>query len=288
MASHGAGLFLAIALGATAAGPLAGQEPDLPGAGPALDLVTDRPDVTESTNIIAPGWAQLEVGASLAGEGPSTDALSLPGTLLRMGLSRRVEARLGWDGYQDVSADGSPGVDGGSCGGPAGPDTEVCSASGAADGEAGLKILLLERGGWRPDLALLTFVSLPIGDDAFTSGELDPGFKALFAGDFSERVGWGANVGLAWPMEAVGGTESRRRIFSWSYSVGVGLAESLGGFIEVFGEDPSGAAAQSSLDGGLTYKLTPDVQLDASGGFGLDEDAADWFVGGGLAFRLKL
>lgn len=233
------------------------------------ELVTDRPDVTESTNIVAPGWFQMEVGGSVEGEEGGSETLALPGSLLRIGVTRRIEARLGWDGYHEQNGrDPAPAEGGDSC---------PCEASGTGDGQAALKVLLLDRSGPIPDFALLPSITLPIGDEPFTSGSADPGFKLLFANDLSPRVGWGANVGAEWP--------SGERLLSWSASFGFGLAESLAAFAELFGEDGAGEPAAHSLDGGLTFAAGPHLQLDASGGIGLNEAAPDWLLGAGLAFR---
>ena len=39
------------------------------------------------------------------------------------------------------------------------------------------------------------------------------------------------------------------------------------------------------MNGGITWVLQPDLQLDASAGFGLNDRAADFFLGCGLSFR---
>lgn len=41
----------------------------------------------------------------------------------------------------------------------------------------------------------------------------------------------------------------------------------------------------NSFDGGFTYLLRDDLQVDASAGVGLSDDADDWFVGLGLSLR---
>jgi hypothetical protein len=39
-----------------------------------------------------------------------------------------------------------------------------------------------------------------------------------------------------------------------------------------------------SFDTGLTYQARNNLQLDASSGVGLSDDADDWFVGAGISF----
>jgi hypothetical protein len=253
---------------------LAQQEEDVISANIA-ELVTDRPDVTESTTIVPTGWIQLELGGTREEEGAAR-TLAGPATLMRVGLLPRVEARLAWDGYQDVQ-DAEPGVLGpGIC----------CDASGVADGEASLKILVAERRRWRPDVALLPSLTLPFGRRPFTNEHADPGLKALLANDFSSRLSWGMNLGATWISRLT--DSSRVRVISWSYSLGLDLGPRLGGFLELFGEDQEGEPAAHSFDGGFTFQTSPNVQLDASASVGLSSAAPDWSLGAGLAFRLPV
>ena len=42
---------------------------------------------------------------------------------------------------------------------------------------------------------------------------------------------------------------------------------------------------QHSLDGGLLYLPTPNIQLDLRAGFGLSDRPTDFFAGAGVSFR---
>ena len=51
---------------------------------------------------------------------------------------------------------------------------------------------------------------------------------------------------------------------------------------------PTGAASNAPehyLDGGLTFLLTDDLQLDWRAGFGLNDASDDFFTGVGFVFR---
>jgi hypothetical protein len=75
---------------------------------------------------------------------------------------------------------------------------------------------------------------------------------------------------------------------SASVALGIGLTDRLGAFVEYFGFYPSGRSNEADThyaDGGLTWLLTQDLQLDARIGFGLNDDADDVFVGAGFAVR---
>ena len=69
---------------------------------------------------------------------------------------------------------------------------------------------------------------------------------------------------------------------------GMAAGEKLGAFVELFGNPILSGVGESSssFDGGFTYLVRPNVQLDAFAGTGLSGDAPDWFAGLGISFRL--
>jgi hypothetical protein len=239
------------------------------------ELVTDRPDVTESASIVPPGWLQAEAGVSHEEAGIRTFAV--PGTLVRIGVAPWVEMRLGWSGLIDREGDCAPGA-----------AAAACETSGAGDAEAGVKVLLVERAGARPDFALIPSVSLPLGDEDVTSDGLDPSLTAAVANDVSSAVGWGVNAGVASVSPGRGPIDERSALAFWSGSLGFDLGERLGSFLEYFGEAPEGEPALHAVDTGFTWLVTPHVQLDASAGVGLTDRSPDLFIGAGLAFRADL
>ena len=110
------------------------------------DMVTDRPDQTESAAVVPRGLLQVETGYLFARDG-DVDGHAVPGTLFRLGLGGRLELRIG-----------HVGIVGGA------------GRRGAGDSELGAKINLIARAdGWRPELALLSGLSLPTGDPAAAS-----------------------------------------------------------------------------------------------------------------------
>ena len=151
------------------------------------DLVTDRPDQTESATVVPRGLMQVETGYLFARDG-DVDGYEVPGTLFRIGLSGWTELRIGHAGM--VGGEGS---------------------HGAGDSELGAKVNLIGRAdGWRPELAILGGLSLPTGDDGFSSDSVDPSFLVLFAHELSPRLSLGYNVGAAW--ESSGDQAGSRRV----------------------------------------------------------------------------
>lgn len=245
-----------------------------PGAPP--ELVTDRPDQTESSAPVPRGTVQLEVGGSFQrfdDRDVRLEVQEIPGTLVRFGMTDRVELRLGWTGFvdQELSLGGS---------------TE--SVDGAGDGELGVKVALSEERGRRPESAFLFSTSVPWGDADLTSDRFDPSFRFLAGHTLTDRLSFGYNAGMAWSSRrGARGVVETVSVAEYTAALGISWTERLGAFVELFGELPVDAPGGDvhSFDGGFTYLLRPNLQLDVSGGVGLTDTAADWFVGAGIAVR---
>ena len=230
----------------------------------APELVTDRPDQTESAVAMPQGLVQVETGYLFARAHDGADTHTAPGTLVRIGLGGRTELRLGHTGII-----GSGG------------------RRGAGDSEIGAKVNLIPvADGWRPQLAVLGGLSLPTGADRYSSGGADPSFLFAFAHDLAPRLSLGYNAGAAW--ESVAGHPDRDAFIVYSLVLGVSLTDRLGTFLEVFGDrQVTGAAATSaSVDAGFTLLLDDLVQWDVSVGRRLHGPAEELFVGTGLSFRV--
>ena len=241
-----------------------------------MELVTDRPDQTESTNIVPVGYIQVETGGTFVhdkNQGVKVRSYEFPGTLVRAGVMDGAELRIGWGGYawQKTEDNGISRIDGGS------------------DMEIGSKIHLWQEKGLRPEGALLTGISLPTGSQNFTSERVDPSFRFNMSHTLNDRLSLGYNLGATWGSSLNDNLEDRDRagVFNYTTSLGIGLSEKLGMFVEFFGDVPVNARGrpQNSFDGGFTYKLQPNVQLDISGGVGISEDANDFFAGMGISVR---
>ncbi len=244
-------------------------------AEPPPELVTDRPDQTESASVVPAGFYQLETGLGFERQeaGPLTvRTLSGPGTLVRIGLGGRTELRAGWEGWvdQDIDVAGSGGFD--------------RSVSGIGDGEIGAKVKLREEAGALPEMALLAGLSLPVGDEELTSDEYEPAVRLAFAHTLSNRLGLAYNLGAERSHDEGEGFTR----FLYTVALGAGFTDRIGAFVEVFGEEPESGApggSQVSLDGGVTYLVRPNLQLDAYAGAGLPDDAPDWLAGLGVSVR---
>ncbi len=237
-------------------------------------LVTDRPDKTESTSIVPRGLAQVEAGWALETvslSGTSLHTHTVPGVLARVGVLSALEARVGFDGFQLTN---QPAAFGG---------------EGFGDVELGFKYRLVKAQGALPDIALIAAVSVPTGADGVTSGRVDPTVLLTLSRPISARVSVGSNLGSAWSTTD-NGLGGRTTVVDLTYtlSFGVTLADRVGVFAETFGSLPAdNGEAAHHVDGGCTFLVRDNLQLDVSVGRGIaGAGASDWFVGAGVSVRL--
>jgi len=226
-------------------------------------IVTDRPDFTESSEVVPKGGFQFESGVSYEGEGPSRSATA-PSALIRIGLGARTELRIGADGYLSEALQG-------------------VRTAGGSDMEIGGKVRVFNQEQIGVDLALLPSVSLPTGAEAFTSGAVDPSMKVTWARELPAGFGLTGNVNFASVSDGAGRFGQQ----SLSFSLGHDLVAGWGGYVEAYGfsrlERDGGRAV--TFNGGMARPVGDSIQFDLEAGRGLTTGAPDWFVGFGFAIR---
>lgn len=245
--------------------------------GPNLDepIVTDRPDFTEASVTVGQGVAQVESGYTYFynnDDGESVRTQSFGEPLFRYGMfADWFEVRVAlFPLNQRTIADG---------------DSD--STAGLADLYTGVKFALTPQDGFLPEMALVPQMNIPTGSDAFSSDTVEPGVNWLYGWDINDCLATG------------GSTQANRRIddtgdsyvqMAQSWTINYSLAEGLGAYTEWFALIPSGADTDHTehyFDGGFTYLVTDNVQLDLRAGVGLNDAADDYFIGTGLSFRVR-
>lgn len=258
------------------------------------ELVTDRPDLTESSSVVPKGTVQIEMGWSMDkvnSPGGNLSAFHFPETLARIGLHDRIEFRLGWDGGQWQELELENGT---------------FNSSGAGDMQVGTKIALWGESGWLPETAVILGSSLPAGTrcrasdqlekrlycssfNLYSSRRFDPSAVVAMSKTLNERLSLGWNLGTAWLTEREddGDLDTLPRGI-YSVALGIAATDRTGFFVEFFGDTSltGGSRPANSLDGGVTFLILPIVQLDASAGKGISSESPDWFAGVGISFRL--
>ena len=233
------------------------------------DLVTDRPDQTESSAIVPLKSLQIETGFVVEHkehDGIKEHHFAFNSTLLRYGLLENLELRLGLEYLGEKSTNTGTNIS--------------HTITGLSPLYTGFKLKISDERGWKPDIAFLAGLILP-----FTAKkEFKPNFTAVdfrfaFSHTLSQWFSIGYNLGAVW--------DGQTAVPSYFYSVALGaaLVEKLGMFVEGYGLIAENGEAKHLLDVGFTYLLLPNFQLDASGGIGL-QNSIDNFLSAGITFRL--
>lgn len=228
-------------------------------------IFTDRPTFSVGPGTIAPGHIQFETGYTFSYEDahPDGHTHTFPETLLRIGLMENFELRVEWPNLTYI--DNGTNVD------------------GFRDLGVGFKVQVFQQQGFRPRLSFAGRLSIPTGNEAFSSDQLDPELRTILTYAFNERVELFGNVNIAGPSSQ--GT----RFVQVSSSLGLSatLRDHLSGFVEYFGLYPRDVASGSAnfLQTGFVYHLTYDIQLDARVGAGLNRGTDDVLTGAGVSWR---
>lgn len=260
-ASRGPAIILALAFALPSALSAQGADDE-----PA-PLIGDRPDFTESASVV--GRLQLETGYTYEEAGP-TELHTAGEMLVRIPASRRLELRVGVPSWAWSRIGHGPGAG--------------SEADGVTEASLGVKVELREPSpdGGGPQVALLAGTTIPTGGDMGADG-LHPGGRLAAVLELSDRLALAANAGVASAEDA----GSRHAELAGSVSLGVGLAERLGAYLETFGLAPTGDGPGSStvVNGGLTWLVGRDLQLDVRLGTGLSGPSPDLIFGAGLVWR---
>jgi hypothetical protein len=231
----------------------------------APELVTDRPDFTESSEVVGHRVVQIESGLTLEQTNARTRQMTAPQVLVRVGVGPRFELRFAGDGFVSQSLQTPSGH---------------VRTSGRSDLEVGgkYKFAAADRAG--VDLAVIPFLSLPTATDGFSSNGYDPGVKLTAARELPRGFGLSGNLNVANLTSDTGRAWAREA----SLSLGHGLGGPFGAYWEGFGTLTHGGC-DCTVNTGVTMVLGQNRQFDVEVGRGVSGAAQDWFVGVGFAVR---
>jgi hypothetical protein len=230
------------------------------------ELAPDRPDKTESPYTVDAGHFQLEMDVMTFTLNRSNDARieawNVAPVNFKIGLFNNVDLQFIFDNYLYVRTEDRQAH-------------KMTTQSGIGDLTTRLKINLLGNDGGQTAFGVLPFVKFPtntdhLGNDAFEGGVIFPLAVKLPAG-------W--DLGLETGGSFLRNEQGRgyHAEFVNSVTVGHELVGKLGGYIEFFSSvsTEDGSSWVGTVDLGLTYGLTDNIQLDAGVNLGITHSAND-------------
>jgi hypothetical protein len=233
------------------------------------DLITDRPDQTESSTVVPLKSLQIESGFVL--ENNSNDyanekSYTINSTLFRYGIMENFELRLGLEFLKNsIELKNSD---------------STSAISGLGPLYTGFKLQICDEELYLPEIAFLGGLILPLtANKNFNLKYSGSAFRFSLSHTISGSTSVGYNLGVEWDGE------SSIPIYFYSLAIGIDISDKLGMFIESFGMLPEDGNSENLIDGGFTYLLSSSFQIDVSGGFGINDSAINNFISFGLSLR---
>lgn len=233
------------------------------------DLVTDRPDATEAPTVVPAGSLQVETGAlftSFEKDNTLIEIYTYNTTLLRYGILDNLELRVGWN-LDEVQTT---------------IDREATEATNARFSPLlfGAKVAIAQEKGLKPEIGLIGHLFLPFTAakevrPQYTSAD----FRFAFNHTLSEKSGLAYNVGAQWE------SDDPEIAYIYTLAYGYSFTDKFGTYVELYGDFPEDSRANHFWDAGVTYLVSPLMQLDATIGQSIT-DGQDILVSVGLSFRI--
>jgi len=232
---------------------------------PAPPLEADRPDFTEGTATVPPGWVQTEAGYTFSRADGNTSH-SIGELLVRVPAGNRAELRLGFNSYSIEHAAG-------------------LVRHGFEDTEIGTKVRLIEyeERSLLPNISFLALTTLPTGHRDIGTSVMQPSAKLALGWQLSEKLSLESNINYTYA------SENATRFSQWgsTASLAAEITPRLGGFFEWFGTNPAalGAKRADYLNAGVGMRFGSSLTLDTRVGANARRGTSDYFAGVGVSRR---
>lgn len=244
------------------------------------ELSTDRPDLTESPYTVDAGHFQFELDLlnytfdryNSARSNTRDESLSVSTINAKVGLWNNVDLQLVVPVYNRVrSHDLTTGA--------------VTRDDGFGDLITRLKVNLWGNDGGKTAFAIMPFVKMPTASSGLGNGFVEGGVILPLAVELPAGWGMGTMVEVDAVRNGVGSGYHAEIIQTVTFAHDI--VGPLGGYVEFFSllSTESGAGWVASVNTGLTYGLTSDIQLDCGINVGVTRSAPDLNPFVGITFR---
>ena len=230
------------------------------------ELSPDRPDKTESPYTVDAGHWQLEMDfANFTSDG-ATHTWNVAPVNLKVGILNNVDVQFVFDDYVNIH-------------------TPHRTHSGLGDFTLRLKVNVWGDDGGQTAFALLPFMTLPtnsggVGNDAVEGGIILP-LAVKLPGD------WDVGMETAVSGDQNSGSSRYHTEVENSITFGHAIAGKLSGYIEFYSSvsTENGAGWVGTVDFGVEYAATENVQFDTGCNLGVTGAADDVNVFSGVTAR---
>lgn len=241
-------------------------------------LSANRPDTTESPYTVDAGHLQIEMSfVEWTRDQPRntserTTTRSIAPVMFILGVLEHVDLEIGLQPYIRQRTENRS-------------DGSVMVGSGFGDTTVRVKFNLWGNDDGDTAFALLPYVKLPTADDSVGNGRVEGGILLPLAIKLPAEF----DLAVMAEFDVLRNPQNSRYVgdFLHSASLSREIVGPLAGFVEYVGQQRlSGAQPyRATLNAGLTYGVSDDLQLDGGVGYGLNDAADDLRLFTGLAIR---
>jgi len=242
------------------------------------EMSTDRPDKTESPYTVDAGRFQFEMdlvsythdSERSGGARTEVDAWAVAPINLKVGLTHRMDLQLVLDTYNNVRV-------------RSGGFSETLRGYG--DTTLRLKYNFWGNDGGDTAFAAMPYVKFPTSQDDLGNDHVEGGLILPLAVSLPKDF----NLGLMTVVSALRDSDDRGHHAEFENTITVGhqIVGPLNGYVEFYSSvgTESGSDWIGTVDVGLTYALTDNVQFDAGVNFGVTRSAPDYNPFLGISWR---
>lgn len=230
----------------------------------------DRPDLTNTSHLVDPGFVQFEAGGIYTRDSVDRRRAGAP-LGIRIGVRDWIEARVGFDNLWLRATDAGT------------------AESGLGNLQVGAKIRVWPEADGQSRWSLLPSITVPTASEekGFTSGGVDATLAVLTAVELSAR----ASLGLNYIAGAIAGGDAGPHFAQHvaSASLGVSATDHWNPYFEMFviSRDRPGGPAIVAINTGTLFVISPRLALDGGVQFGLTEEASSFSAFGGFSVAVR-
>jgi len=241
---------------------------------PVRPLSTDRPDQTESAHTVPKGWFQIESNlisfTRTRQAGERSDETSFCDFIFKYGITHNTDLQIGWAPRVLHRSEDAESV-------------LIGENSGSGDLYLRMKTNLIGNDDGPYALALLPWTKAPTASEGLGNQRWEYGLTINQEVDIGGGWEMGSSIFLS-----IAVTDHQTRYFEPAFTIAIGrdLTEKLGIYVETYQGylTDEGRYWQSSLDGGFTYLVTPNLKFDVGVNWYYNaQEAINPFVG--VSFR---
>lgn len=240
------------------------------------EFATDRPDKTETPTTVDAGHYQLEMDFANftldRSNGVRTEIWNVAPFNLRVGLLNNVELSLVFDSYSHVKAEDRPA-------------RRTSTMSGVGDFTTRVKINLWGNDGGQTAFALFPFLKFPTNTGGLGNNSVEGGAIFPLSVKLPWKIDMGMQTGVGFGRNESGSNYHGEFVNSVTFSHEI--IGKLSGYCEFFSSVSTERNSDwiGTVDLGLTYAVTENLQLDCGCNIGATYAADDFNAFSGISIR---